>query len=112
MLLARHHLGEDAYAAFAALIKARNTVMISAGALIRRVGEEDREWSRSDAGSKFYREREEDIWEILNPDGEVNREIRTAEQKLKALCDREARATAALWPFRVQSPSPRQIAKK
>lgn len=100
MLLARHHLGEDAYEAFETLIRARNAVMISAGALIRRVGEEQGEWGRSEAGLKFYREREEDIWEIANPDGKLNKDIATATSTLRAICDREARATAALWPFR------------
>jgi hypothetical protein len=99
MLLARHHLGEPAFESFRDLLHVRNQVVNSAGALIRRV-DQDGEWGRSDDGRKFYRAREEDIWDQVNPDGELNAKIKKAERMLKDLCDRQARVTAALWPFR------------
>ncbi|MGE0046380.1 MAG: hypothetical protein AB7J28_08990 [Hyphomonadaceae bacterium] len=97
MLLARHHLGEDAYRAFETLIRAKNRVSFSASFLIKNVGR-NVEWT--DEAAKRHQKWEADIWATNDDDDTLSRELDVAERALRAKCDREAKVTAALWPFR------------
>jgi hypothetical protein len=100
-LLARHHLGEDAYNAFNTLSRARNRVIISAGMLIRTHREND---GMNESTRKLRERWEDDIWGAQLDDSRLTIEVKEAEAILRAICDREARMTAAFWPFRLTKP--------
>jgi hypothetical protein len=55
--------------------------------------------------TRKLRERwEDDIWGAQLDDSRLTIEVKEAEAILRAICDREARMTAAFWPFRLTKP--------
>ena len=103
MLLARHHLGEPAFDAFAALLECRHKVIVSAAHLIRFAGQDD--WNASDEGRKLNERFRADVGMLPDENNELTQKIRSAESTLRDMCEREAKATAALWPFRYRAQS-------
>ena len=99
-LLARHHLGETAYESFNTLLRARNRVMISAGMLIKTTRNPD---IPIPASLQENRQRwEDDVWGGGDPSSPLTIKVQEAETALREICDREARMTAAIWPFRTR----------
>lgn len=99
-LLAHHHLGDDAYKAFETLGRARHKVTLSAGMLIRLARSSG---AVSESTRALLERCEDDIWGGQLPQSRLTQEVADAEKTIRAICDREAQMTAAIWPFRFSS---------
>lgn len=99
-LMARHHLGDAAFAAFDTLRRARHRVIVSASMLIKLHKQYVRHRIANEDTLKLMRRMEDDIWNAHIADDPLTVEVEKATAALRAICDREAATTAAFWPFR------------